>query len=84
MIWCQTTPVPENEAGRKLGDEIQYNLIAAEIMQKHGIATNELHSHALQKLPAIASQPGDVHFSKAGYRHLAEQVVREITAALSD
>lgn len=35
LIWCATTPVPEGEAGRKVGDEIAYNLIAAEIMGKN-------------------------------------------------
>ena len=84
LIWCKTTPVPENEAGRKLGDEIRYNQIAAEIMTANGVATNDLHGHALIKLPAIASKPGDVHFSPAGYQHLAEKVVHEITTALEN
>lgn len=83
LIWCATTPVPENEAGRKPGDEIRYNKIAAEIMKANGVATNDLHSHALKKLPQIASQPGDVHFSQAGYKHLAKKVVASIKAAVS-
>lgn len=49
LIWCATTPVPKFEAGRKEGDEIVYNEIAATIMHKHGVAINDLHSHALAK-----------------------------------
>lgn len=82
LIWCETTPVPENEAGRKLGDEIRYNKVAAKIMQANEIAINDLHAHALQQLPGIAVKPGDVHFTKKGYKHLAQKVAQEIAATL--
>ena len=49
----------------------------------NGVATNDLHAHALIKLPEIAKKPRDVHFSDAGYQHLAEKVVQEITRALA-
>ncbi|WP_345684360.1 SGNH/GDSL hydrolase family protein [Novipirellula caenicola] len=84
LIWCATTPVPELEAGRKVGDEIKYNLIAESIMKKNGIRINDLHTHALQKLPEIQKQPGDVHFTPAGYAFLAEKVALDIASALSD
>jgi len=82
LIWCSTTPVPENEAGRREGDDLIYNEIAAEIMRKHGIQINDLHAHALKRLPEIASGPGNVHFSAAGSAYLAEQVAAEILKAL--
>jgi hypothetical protein len=82
LIWCETTPVPEGEAGRKLGDDLKYNAIAREVMEKHGITINPLHAHALEKLPGIATKPGDVHFNKEGSDWLAEQVAREIGGAL--
>ena len=82
LIWCATTPVPEGEDGRTVGDEIAYNLIAAEIMGKHGVAINDLHAHALRKLPAIALKKGDVHFTAAGCAHLAEKVAETISARL--
>ena len=83
LIWCATTPVPVNEAGRKVGDEIRYNEIAAEIMKANGIEIHDLHTHALQKLPEIASKPGDVHFTQAGYQHLAQSVAQTITTTLA-
>lgn len=82
LIWCETTPVPEGEAGRKLGDDLKYNAIAREVMEKHGIEINPLHAHALEKLPGIASKSGDVHFTKEGSVRLAEQVARVIGEAL--
>jgi hypothetical protein len=82
LIWCATTPVPEGEAGRKVGDEIAYNRIAAEIMGKNGIAINDLHTHALLKLPGIALKKGDVHFTAEGSAHLAEKVSESVSARL--
>jgi hypothetical protein len=82
LIWCATTPVPEGEDGRKVGDEIAYNKIAAEIMKKHGIETNDLHAHAVLELPTIWEKKGDVHFTKKGYAHLAEKVAESISTSL--
>jgi len=83
LIWCATTPVPEGEDGRKVGDEIAYNRIAAGIMEKHGIETNDLHAQALLKLPAIWEKKGDVHFTKEGYAHLAKRVSESISGHLA-
>ncbi|MDF7806403.1 SGNH/GDSL hydrolase family protein [Pontiellaceae bacterium B12219] len=83
LIWCTTTPVPEGEAGRKLGDDLEYNRIAEEIMMANGVLINDLHTHALLRLPEIRKQKGDVHFSAPGYAYLAEQVAGEISAVLA-
>lgn len=82
LIWCATTPVPEHEAGRKLGDDVKYNTVAEQIMSAHDVLINDLHSHALLKLPEIQVRKGDVHFTKDGYAYLAEKVTQEISAAL--
>jgi len=84
LIWCATTPVPEGEAGRHVEDAVKYNAIAAEVMQKHGIAINDLYTHALKKLPEIAIRPGDVHYTDKGSAYLAEKVAEEILKALKD
>lgn len=83
LIWCTTTPVPEFEAGRKLGDDMKYNQIAEKIMKEDGILINDLHSHALLMLPKTQVRKGDVHFTEPGYAHLAEKVAREIYSPLS-
>lgn len=84
LIWCSTTPVPEFELGRISGDEIKYNHVAEVIMEEHGVRTNDLHSHALKKLPEIGKGRGDVHFTPEGYRHLAEKVSEEISLKLKE
>lgn len=83
LIWCATTPVPEGEAGRRLGDDIKYNKIAEKIMKANGVLINDLHSHALLKLPETQTKKGDVHFTGPGYQHLATKVASEISAALA-
>lgn len=82
LIWCTTTPIPENEAGRKLGDEIRYNAVAAEIMKANGVLINDLHAHAKQKTPGIFVAKGNVHFTQDGYSYLAAKVAQEISAVL--
>ena len=82
LIWCTTTPVPKHEAGRKLGDDLKYNAVAAEIMEKNEISTNNLHAHALLKQAEIQAKEGDVHFNKKGSAYLAQKVAQEISAAL--
>ena len=82
LIWCAITPVPKREAGRKQGDDLKYNEVAAETMLSNGIQINDLHSHALSKLPETMIKEGDVHFTEDGYIHLADQVTDEILAAI--
>ena len=36
LIFATTTPVPEGEAGRKVGDDLKYNSAAVEVMEEHG------------------------------------------------
>lgn len=83
LIWCTTTPVPEGEAGRKLGDDVKYNQVAAEIMKANEVKINDLHSHALLRLPETMVREGDVHFTEQGYIHLASKVATEVSAALA-
>ncbi|MBB3207647.1 hypothetical protein FHS27_003472 [Rhodopirellula rubra] len=83
LIWCATTPDPEFEVGRNVGDEIKYNRTAESIMKKNDIAINDLPTYALQRLPVIQIEKGDVHFTKPGYAYLAEQVASEIESTLA-
>ncbi|MFC2157168.1 SGNH/GDSL hydrolase family protein [Acidobacteriota bacterium] len=78
LIWCSTTPVPEGEAGRIKGDEIEYNRVAGRIMGENGIPINDLHSFALLGTPEIQAGEGNVHFTKDGSRYLAERVAESI------
>jgi hypothetical protein len=82
LIWASTTPVPEGEVGRVVGDELKYNAVAEKIMKQHGIAINDLHGTAAAFAPALWAGAGNVHFAKEGSALLAEQVARTIKMRL--
>lgn len=85
VFWAHTTPVAEG--GMKDAsdaDLIARNAAAAKVMQKHGIAVDDLHGWVKSDLVKYQN-PNDVHFNAAGYERLAERVARVIeTAAPAD
>lgn len=82
LVFATTTPVPEEEAGRKVGDDLTYNKAAVEVMQKHGVAINDLHSVMAGKMEQYAVKPGDVHYKAEGSEILARKVADAILEAL--
>ena len=82
MIWASTTFVPEGEVGRNVGDDVKYNEVAARVMQKHGVAINDLHALTASFKKEMFTRPGDVHYTPAGSKKLAEQVVTKISEVL--
>jgi acyl-CoA thioesterase-1 len=83
LIWCSTTPVLEGSPGRVAGDEVKYNEAAARVMKDAGITTNDLWAHAKAKIKEIQLPDGNVHFTEAGSKYLAEKVAAAIGAALA-
>lgn len=84
LIWASTTIVPEGEPGRVAGDEVKYNEIAARVMRKHNIPIDDLHAVSKGLPTTLFAGPGNVHYTKDGYQHLAEAVVKAITPCLGD
>ncbi len=82
LIWASTTVVPENEAGRHVGDDEKYNEVAAKVMKKHGVTIDDLYSLS-KGFRGQYQGYGNVHFSSAGYQILAKQVAATITATLA-
>lgn len=82
LIFATTTPVPEGEFGRKVGDDHIYNNAAREVMARHGIAVNDLHAVMADRMNEFGVKPGDVHFKPEGSKLLAQQVARTIAKAL--
>lgn len=83
LIFATTTPVPEGELGRKLGDDLKYNAAAVKLMKRHDIPINDLHAVMAGRMKQYGIRPGDVHFTKEGSRRLAEHVANAISAALA-
>ena len=84
LIFATTTPVPEGEAGRKVGDDLRYNKAALAVMKKHGIAVNDLHAVMADKMDKFGVRPGDVHFKPEGSMLLAEHVAKAVKSALKE
>lgn len=83
LIWASTTPVPEGKLNppRSNADVQAYNRLAAAIMAEHQVAIDDLYEFALPRLAEI-QRPANVHFTDAGSKVLAGQVVASIAAAL--
>jgi len=82
LIWASTTPVPEGAQGRVPGDEVKYNAAARRVMDKHGVAINDLHALALTQAVSVLQMDKNVHYTKAGSLELAKQVAASILKAL--
>ena len=83
LIFATTTPVPEGELGRVVGDEEKFNQAAVAVMRKHGIEINDLHAVMAGKMEQYGKAAGDVHFTEEGSARLADQVAGVIAAAVS-
>ena len=84
LIWANTTVIPPHEAGRFVGDEVKYNKVAAEVMRRNHIRTDDLYSLTRQFPPSNFRAPGDVHYTNAGFERVAEQVASAISSALQE
>ena len=82
LVWASTTKVPQGEVGRFAGDELKYNKVALEIMQKHGVAINDLHQLSSSLDPSLFRKRGDVHYTSQGSALLGKKVADQISKAL--
>ncbi len=67
-----------------MGDDKKYNEAAARIMKKYDVRINDLNSLSVGFSKDLFKNPGDVHYTKEGYRRLGEQVASSIREALQD
>ncbi len=82
LVFATTTPVPEGELGRKRGDDLRYNEVAIEVMERNDVTVNDLHSVVKGKMDQYGKAPGDVHFTEEGANVLAEAVAKGIRKEL--
>jgi len=82
LIWATTTPIPDDPAKNQTAVSIvERNQAAAQIMQKHGVATDDLFTVVTPHLETMQN-PNDVHFNAAGYEFLGQQVGKTIEDGL--
>lgn len=79
LIFATTTPVPEGgvRPNRDPKDVVAYNAAAVDLMEKRGIAVNDLYAFALPRLEEL-QRPANVHFTRIGSDALAEKVAEAI------
>lgn len=74
LIWASTTPIPDNPAQKQTAASIvEKNALAAEVMRKHGIPTDDLFAAITPHLAKLQN-PNDVHFTGEGYDFLGAKV----------
>jgi hypothetical protein len=84
LIWATTRVILRHEAGRFMGDEVKYNRVAAEVMRRNHIRTDDLYSLTRQFPASSFRAPGDVHYTNTGFEREAEQVVSAVSSALRE
>jgi lysophospholipase L1-like esterase len=83
LVWASTTPIPDDPAKQQTAASIvERNQAAAELMQKHNVATDDLFGAITPHL-AEMQNPNDVHFNGKGYDFLGETVAKAIEAELA-
>ncbi len=82
VIWASTTPIPDNpERKQTAASIVERNAAAAEVMQKHGVAVDDLFGFITPRL-AEMQRPKDVHFKDEGYDMLGQKVAESVADAL--
>jgi lysophospholipase L1-like esterase len=83
LIWASTTPIPDNPAQKQTAQSIvEKNALAAEVMKKHGIPTDDLFAAMTPRLKEF-QPPLDVHFTGAGYDFLGAKVGESVLTVIS-
>jgi acyl-CoA thioesterase-1 len=83
LIWASTTPIPDNPAQKQTAQSVvDKNALAAEVMTKHGITTDDLFGAMTPRLKEF-QPPLDVHFTGAGYDFLGAKVGESVLSILN-
>ncbi|TKG96866.1 SGNH/GDSL hydrolase family protein [Puteibacter caeruleilacunae] len=79
LVFATTTPVPEGEPGRFMGDELKYNKAAMEILSQFPqIKINDLHEFVRPNFEDWKIKPGNVHYNVKGKQQQGKEVARTI------
>ena len=74
LIWASTTPIPDDPAHKQTATSVvEKNALAAEVMKKHGIPTDDLFTAITPHLAKLQNR-NDVHFTGEGYDFLGAEV----------
>ncbi|MDR2755884.1 MAG: SGNH/GDSL hydrolase family protein [Planctomycetaceae bacterium] len=74
LIWASSSVVNEGTNGNRVGEEVVFNNVAAKIIEKHNIPTDDIYGLTKNFKPEQFKAPGNIHFSKEGFDIIAQQV----------
>ncbi len=82
LVWATTTPIPDDlPKNQTAASIVERNQAAATLMQKQGIAVDDLFAAITPRLAELQN-PNDVHFNAKGYDFLGETVATKIESFL--
>jgi len=83
LIWCSSTPLPEDvpRSAQQTEDLLARNAVAKKIMDENGIAIDALYTFAKPRLAKL-QMPKSAHFTEEGSKILAEPIARSIREAI--
>jgi acyl-CoA thioesterase-1 len=79
LVWATTTPANN---GSQPDDAEAYNVIALEIMRRHGIAVNDLNAFVVNNHIA-QSEPRNCHFPRVSAERLGHQVATTLIGLIT-
>ncbi len=90
LVWASTTPIRHSRSNVfVIGAPATYNAIAEQIMRRHDVEINDLHTYvvenaAMNKPAAHGADPFNFHRELPLARRLAEVIAHELDLALAD
>jgi GDSL-like lipase/acylhydrolase family protein len=83
LIFATTTPVPEGERKRTVGDAEKYNAAALDVLRNYpAITINDLYGFTKPNHAKWWAKPGNVHYNRDGKKAQGNEVARIILQAL--
>ena len=83
LIFATTTPVPEGEPGRIVGDAKRYNDVALRVLESYeDLKVNDLYQFSLSVAKKYAEGQGNVHYKPEGSRLQGIEVAEVIADTL--
>jgi len=85
LIFATTTPIPEGEPGRVVGDASKYNFVALKVMKDFPeVKINDLYSFTKANHSLWWAAEGNVHYNNLGRESQGVEVARNIISHLAN
>ncbi len=85
LIFATTTPIPEGEPGRVVGDAAKYNFVALKVMKDFPeVKINDLYNFTKANHSLWWAAEGNVHYNKLGREAQGVEVARNIISHLAN